>query len=169
VKIDYRLLNVNEVELSTIGKSFSFVLCHNVLEYVQSADEVLAKIAAVTERGGIFSLIAHNPDAKVLQAAIFEKDPVLALEKLGQTTEFFNLVQSECSLFTPADLVAKLDKVGFDVIAHFGVRTMYDLIDPVKRQEEGFFENMLELEMALSARSPFRDIAAFTHLVMRKR
>jgi S-adenosylmethionine-dependent methyltransferase len=169
VMIDYQLFNVDEAELTTLGKPFELVLCHNVLEYVRSADDALAKIAATTASGGLLSLINHNPDGKVLQAAIFEKDPVLALKKLDQTSEFIHLVQDECSIFTPTELKAKLEAVGFDVIAHYGVRTLYDLIDPAKRQEDIFNEDMLKLETTLAARSPFRDIAVFTHLIARKR
>jgi S-adenosylmethionine-dependent methyltransferase len=169
VAIDYRLFNIDEEALSELGQTYQVVICHNVLEYVRDADDAIAQIAQATASGGLLSLVNHNPDSKVLQAAIFEKDPLLALGKLDQTREFINMVQDECRIFTPADLKAKLDAAGFDLIEHYGIRAVYDFVDTPKRSEADYHQQMLELEMAVSARSPFRDIAVFTHLVARKR
>ncbi len=56
-----------------IGRGADLVICHNVLEYVDSPSAALAAIARVLRPGGTVSVLAANTVAAVLQRALAGK------------------------------------------------------------------------------------------------
>lgn len=47
--------------------SFDVVICHNVFEYVDNREEIIAEFHRILKSNGIISLVKHNKKGKILQ------------------------------------------------------------------------------------------------------
>lgn len=137
------------------------VICHNVLEYVDSPTAALAAIAHVLRPGGSVSVLAANTVAAVLQRALAGKYaeaqsmlPGAAPAEAAQGTRRFTL----------PELTVLLEGAGLRVGDAYGVRIFSSLLpgagaDPVAA------EALRELEDAAATYPPLRDIAARLHVL----
>ncbi|MBY0012194.1 methyltransferase domain-containing protein [Paenibacillus typhae] len=151
--------------LGTFGWSF----CHNILEYTEDPQLFLGLIAGCQQTGGYLSLIAHNPAAKVMKKAILNKDPDGALAAIGNSQEYSGLIQTAYTVYPYEQLADWLSRAGYEIEGHFGIHNLYGYItDNEVKQDEDWHNRMVQLELELGKRSPFREIAIFTHIVARK-
>lgn len=150
------------------GRRFDWLICHNVLEYVAEPPAAIALLSGLLKPGGYLSLVNHNPVAKVLGKAIFERDPVLALQSLGSPVEYSKVIGTEIKVYPAEQLKSWLSEASFEVVAHYGVQPTYGYVtDNDLKQNPGWHKAALELELALGGISPYRDIARFHHFIAR--
>lgn len=90
----YKLVPEGLDYLQSIGDdTFDVVICHNVLEYVDDINIVLAQLIRVLKTGGILSIIKHNEFGKVFSYAVLNDNPAAALDVLDKCNEdsaFYN-------------------------------------------------------------------------------
>ena len=55
--------------------AFDFVICHNVLEYIDDKRAVVCELARVLKPGGRLSVVKHNRAGRVMQMAVLLDDP----------------------------------------------------------------------------------------------
>jgi S-adenosylmethionine-dependent methyltransferase len=141
------------------------VLCHSVLEVVDSPAEAVAAVAAALRPGGAASVIVANRTAAVLARAMS-----------GQIDQATALLHDPDGRAGPRDTLrrrydadsatALLAKAGLVVEEIHGVRVVADLVpgSVVEREHDA----LIAFEVAAAGLSPLRDLASQLHLLARR-
>ncbi|MBG0563460.1 methyltransferase domain-containing protein [Actinoplanes aureus] len=145
--------------------SADLVLCHSVLEVVDEPARVVAAIAAALRPGGAVSLLVASRAAAILARAVnghLRAASALVTDPAGRAGPRDTLLRR----FDAAGAVALLEAAGLTVEETHGVRVVTDLLPATVLEEDP--QAVLDLELALSSRPPFRDIASQLHLFARQ-
>jgi S-adenosylmethionine-dependent methyltransferase len=145
--------------------SVDLILCHAVLEVVDDPDQVVAAIATALRPGGAVSLLVAGRAAAILGRAInghLGAASALVTDPDGRSRARDNLRRR----YDAETAAALLGAAGLQVEETHGVRVLTDLLPAVVVEENP--QALLDLELALSARPPFRDIASQLHLFARR-
>ncbi len=155
--------------LQVVGAaSQDLVLCHSLLEVVDSPAAVLGPIAQTVRAGGCASVLVANRNAVVLSRAI-GGHLADALRALHDPAGRWGEADVALRRYDLLEATALLSAAGLHVEAVHGVRVLADLVAGVLADAEaGGVDALLELELAASDRSPFRDIATQLHLLARR-
>lgn len=146
--------------------SVDMVLCHAVLEVVDDPAAVVAALADALHPGGAASALVAGQAAAVLGRAMtghLDVAAMLAADPAGAAGPRDTLRRR----FAADDAAALLTAAGLDVEEVHGVRVLTDLLPAAVA--DGQPAALLELELALAARPPWRDLAAQLHLFARRR
>ena len=152
---------------SVVGtKAVDLVICHNVLEYVDSPGDAMTAIAAVLRPSATVSVLASNAVAAVLHRAL-----------AGRFTEARQLLESENAVegsgpprrFTLPTLTALIEGAGLRAGEAHGLRIFSGLVPGALLDGDGGgvggTEALRALEAAAAVTPPLRDIAAQLHLL----
>ncbi|NJP33423.1 methyltransferase domain-containing protein [Micromonospora thermarum] len=145
--------------------SVDLVLCHAVLEVVDDPEPVVAALAAALRPGGAASVLVAGRAAAVLGRAMsghLDVAAALAAEPTGSAGPRDTLRRR----YDAEGAAALLAAAGLTVEEIHGVRVLADLLPAVVA--DGQPAALLELERALAARAPWRDLAAQLHLFARR-
>jgi S-adenosylmethionine-dependent methyltransferase len=150
------------------------VICHNVLEFVDSPDAALAAIARVLRPGGTVSVLAANTIAAVLQRALAGRYSEALAMLPGQTTSGTGSSGTGSSStgqgpaaarrFTLPELTALIEGAGLRVGDAHGIRIFSSLL-PGAGADLATVEALRELEDAAATCPPLRDIATRLHVL----
>jgi S-adenosylmethionine-dependent methyltransferase len=156
------------------------IICHNVLEYVDSPSAALAAVARVLRPGGTVSVLAANSVAAALQRALAGKyAEALAMlpgaaaagkgaAGAGQGTESAAAqARGTAQLarrFTLPELAALIEGAGLQVGDAHGIRIFSGLL-PAAPADLAAAEALRELEDAAASCPPLRDIATRLHVL----
>ena len=147
-------------------KSADLVICHNVLEYVDSPADAMTAIAAVLRPSATVSVLAANAVAAVLHRAL-----------AGRFTEARRLLETEGAggtprRFTLPALTALIEGAGLRAGEAHGLRIFSGLVPGALLDSDAGgsggskgAEALRALEAAAAAAPPLRDIAAQLHLL----
>jgi SAM-dependent methyltransferase len=148
--------------------SYDLVLCHALLEVVDSPAQTLAAVAGALRPGGCASVLAAGRAAAVLARALS-----------GRLADAIRMVADPDGRSGPADpmlrrfdapaLAELVAAAGLRVEAEHGVGVVSDLVPgAVLEGQPGAADALRELEAALAGRSPYRDVAAQLHVLARR-
>ena len=147
-------------------KAADLVICHNVLEYVDSPADAMTAIAAVLRPSATVSVLAANTVAAVLHRAL-----------AGRFTEARQLLQGDSGdraggpprRFTLPSLTALIEGAGLRAGEAHGLRIFSGLVPGALLDADaggtGGTEALRALEAAAAATPPLRDIAAQLHVL----
>ena len=155
------------------GARRDLVICHSVLEYVDSPAAAMAAIARVLRPGGTVSVLAANAVAAVLQRALAgryaEARAMLprAADGAGAPARHgVAAVGSAARRFTLAELTALIEGAGLRAGDAHGIRVFAGLLPGARRATLADRpEALRELEEAAAAYPALRDIAARLHVL----
>jgi len=151
------------------------VVCHNVLEYVDSPAAAMAAIARVLRPGGTVSVLAANVVAAVLQRALagrYEEARRLLTSNAGDPaapvpgsvhTPIPAQGLTEHRRFTLAELTALIEGAGLRAGDAQGVRVFAGLL-PGVGADPATADALRDLEAAAADYPALRDIAARLHI-----
>lgn len=146
---------------SVVGtKAADLVICHNVLEYVDSPAEAMTAIAAVLRPAATVSVLASNAVAAVLHRAL-----------AGRFTEARQLLAGAAAdgpprRFTLPELTAVIEAAGLRPGQAHGLRIFSGLVPGALLDgDPGGADALRALEAAAAATPPLRDIAAQLHIL----
>ncbi|MEW4354027.1 methyltransferase domain-containing protein [Streptococcus pneumoniae] len=144
--------------------SFDMVVCHNVLEYVEDPTIYINAFYRLLKDDGKLSLVKHNDVGRIMQTAVFECNiPKTMAFLAGERYQTHTM--GEAKSYEIEDVLAK----DIFVLEHYqGIRTFYGLQPNSVKTEPNWLEEMKQLELSVCNQSPYRDIAAFQHLWLRK-
>jgi len=145
--------------------SVDLILCHAVLEVVDEPAGVVAAIGAALRPGGAVSLLVAGRAAAVLGRAINGHLPAAAA-LLNDADGRAGARDTLRRRFDAETASALLGAAGLTVEEIHGVRVIADLLPAAVMEADP--QAMLDLELALAARPPFRDIASQLHLFARR-
>ena len=143
------------------------VICHNVLEYVDSPAAALAAVARVLRPGGTVSVLAANTVAAVLQRALAGKYAEARAMLPGAVPGHRAPAPAgpaAARRFTLPELTALIEEAGLRVGDAHGVRVFSSLL-PGAGADPAAAEALRELEEAAATCPPLRDIAARLHVL----
>ncbi|HYZ51891.1 MAG TPA: methyltransferase domain-containing protein [Streptosporangiaceae bacterium] len=158
---------------SVVGEaSADLVICHSVLEYVESPADALAAIAQVLRQDGTVSVLAASAVAAVLHRALagrfVEAHELLdAMDREGESAG--EPGEGKPRRFTLSGLSALIEAAGLHPGAAHGVRIFADLVpSALVDADPGAADALRSLETAAAAHPAFRDIAAQLHVLGRR-
>jgi SAM-dependent methyltransferase len=162
------------------GGGADLIICHNVLEYVDSPGIAMAAIARVLRPGGTVSVLAANTVAAVLQRALAGKYAQarallneIGLNEIGlNETGLGEAGLDETGLhetvagrrFTLPQLAALIEGAGLRVGDSRGIRIFAGLL-PGAGSDPATADALRDLEAAAAACPPLRDIATRLHVL----
>jgi S-adenosylmethionine-dependent methyltransferase len=141
------------------------VVCHNVLEYVDSPPDAMAGIAQVLRPSGVVSVLAANSVAAVLHHALAgrfaEARRLLADDAAGRAA-----APELPRRFTLPELTALVEGAGLRPGEAHGLRIFGGLVPSALADgDAGGATGLIALERAAAGYPPLRDIAAQLHLL----
>jgi SAM-dependent methyltransferase len=150
------------------------VICHSVLEYVDSPAAAMAAIARVLRPGATVSVLAANTVAAVLHRALAgryaEARQLLAAEGAGAPTEGSGVTAPR--RFTLAGLTALIEDAGLRAGDAHGIRVFAGLLpgagaggSAAAAGDPAAADELRALEEAAAAYPALRDIAARLHVL----
>jgi len=153
-------------------KNADLVLCHSVLEYVDSPAAAMAAIAAVLRPGGAVSVLAASAVGAVIHRALAgrfdDARRLLAGISAAGAPVIDNSgpVLTRTRRFTLAGVTGLIEEAGLRPGAAQGVRVFTDLVPGVVADADpGAAEALRALEQAVSAHPAFHDYAAQFHVL----
>ena len=153
-------------------QSADLVLCHSVLEYVDSPADAMAAIAAVLRPGGAVSVLAASAVAAVIHRALAgrfdEARRLLAGISTGssQAAGPAERGAARARRFTMAGVVVLIEEAGLRAGTAHGIRVFADLVPGMFADADpGAADALLALEQAASAHPAFHDIATQFHIL----
>lgn len=147
-------------------ESFDVVICHNVFEYVDNREEILAEFHRILKPNGIISLVKHNKQGKIMQKVVFENNVAEALS-LIQGEDVTSVNFGHIAEYENSELEAYCQDY-FTISEVQGIRIFFALQRNEFKTEEGWLESMYQIEVAAQQIPTFRDIAFFQHLILQK-
>jgi S-adenosylmethionine-dependent methyltransferase len=151
--------------------SADLVLCHSVLEYVDSPADALASIAQVLRPAGAVSVLAASSVAAVIHRALAGRfdDARRLLAGIGPGRPAGASAApgpAQPRRFTLAEVVGLIEGAGLRAGPAHGVRVFADLVPGMFADADpGAADALLALEQAASAHPAFHDIATQFHIV----
>ena len=156
---------------SVVGEAAAdLVICHSVLEYVDSPADALAAVARVLRPGGTVSVLAASLAAAILHRAVAGRfaDARALLDRAGGQSEPGRVPAGAPvpHYFTLPGLGALIEGAGLYPGAAHGVQVFADLVPSVLVDADpGAAEALRSLEAAAATYPPLRDIAARLHIL----
>jgi SAM-dependent methyltransferase len=152
---------------SVVGpKSADLVICHNVLEYVDSPADAMTAIAAVLRPAATVSVLAANTVAAVLHRALAGRFTEARQLLEGETRATGTTGSGPPRRFTLPELTALVEAAGLRAGEAHGLRIFSGLVPgALLDADAGGSEALRALEAAAAAAPPLRDIAAQLHLL----
>lgn len=150
--------------------SFTVVVCHNLLEFVDSPTTILQSVASLLTRNesAFASVIVRNRAGEVLSAALKKGDLVAAEKNLTTPKVTAKLADLPVSVFTPQELRAMLSLAGLSALAEYGIRVCSDYLPPTNAAGDSNYAALLGLERKLGAQQDFAAIARYTQVIARR-
>jgi ubiquinone/menaquinone biosynthesis C-methylase UbiE len=152
-------------------KNVDLVLCHSVLEYVDSPSAAMAAIASVLRPGGAVSVLAASSVAAVIHRALAgrfdDARRLLADIDAGSEQRAGDpaAALAQTRRFTLAGVTALIEEAGLRPGAAHGVRVFADLVPRVVADADPHAEALRALEQAAAAHPAFHDYAAQFHVL----
>jgi len=163
--------DVADLAMVTGEASVDLVLCHSVLEYVDSPADAMASIAQVLRPAGAVSVLAASSVAAVLHRALAGRfdDARRLLVDIGTSQPAGGGAEpgpAQPRRFTLAAVVSLIEGAGLRAGRAHGVRVFADLVPGMFADADpGAADALLALEQAASAHPAFHDIATQFHIV----
>jgi S-adenosylmethionine-dependent methyltransferase len=143
-----------------VGRSAAdLVICHNVLEYVDSPAAAMAAIARVLRPGAAVSVLAANMVSAVLQRALAGR-----YEEARRLLDAGGAGAGVPRRFTLAGLTSLIEGAGLRAGDAHGIRVFAGLL-PGAGADPGAADALRDLEEAAAVYPALRDIAARLHVL----
>jgi S-adenosylmethionine-dependent methyltransferase len=157
--------NVEDVSQFFSPGFFDVVTCHTLIEYVPDPSSALHVLSRLLCSGGLLSVSFVNRHAEVLRQAWSRADPLGALARMEAGRFRASLFDISGTAYTADEVGAWLVKPGLTLTATYGVRAFADFVPRERLEDPDFFEALLRLEKAATARSPYKLLARYIQLI----
>src|SRR5579875_1652636 len=161
--------DVSDLATATGTSGADLILCHSVLEYVESPEAAMTEIAGILRPGGAVSVLAASAVAAVIHRVLTGRfDEARRLIAAAGTSPDPSGVSQPVlpHRFTLPDVVQLIENAGLRPGPGHGVRVFTDLVPSMLvGTEPGAAAALLALEEAASAHPAFRGMATQFHVL----
>lgn len=142
---------------------YDLVLCHAVLEWVDSPLALLQGMVEKLHPGAHLSLMFYNRHALVLKNLL--RGNFHQVKRDDWSGDGGTLTPT--NPLDPEDIYRCLDQLPVTVRLHAGVRCIYDYLP--QRVRDGYaFDDLLEMEQMHRQQLPYRQMARYIHLLVQR-
>lgn len=160
---------VEDVSRAFSPEFFDVVTCHTLIEYIRDPRSSLRAMAGLLREGGLLSVSFVNRHAEVLRRAWSQEDPLGALAQMEADRFHAPLFDISGVAYTSDEVGEWLEELGMVLTATYGARAFADFVRPESLEDPGFFDALLRLETAASARSPYNLVARYVRIIAQER
>jgi S-adenosylmethionine-dependent methyltransferase len=166
--ISFVLTRLEDLSSVIHNQDFDVVLCHNVLEYVESVPVVLRSILRPLKSRGMASITCKNRYSIAYHEAFLRGDLRAAKAAIG-ATETNTIFGSTARALAVDEIVKMLEDHGCVIQADYGLRCMIDYWgDNERKTEPKTLAQLEELEFALAAEYPYKLLARHFQVIAQK-
>jgi S-adenosylmethionine-dependent methyltransferase len=160
--INLDIQHMDILSLST-QKQYDLVVCHAVLEWLQSPFEVMRKLVGLVKPGGYLSLSFFNHDAQLFGNMLYGNFDYV---EQGMTSK--NIVRlSPKNPQKPKVILSQLESLPVQVIKKAGIRCFHDYLkQPEKQTSE--YEQLKQLEMQYGSTEPYLWLGKYFLIISQK-
>ncbi len=150
-------------DLPCENEPFDLILCHALLEWVHDPKDLISHLLKHLKKGGILSLTFYN-----LNGMIF-KNLLRANYKKIQDEDYCGWKGSltPTNPLEPESVMKWLNASSLDILCHSGMRVFHDYIFDSEHREQDP-ETVVDMELKLSRRMPYRDLGRYQHIIGQK-
>jgi SAM-dependent methyltransferase len=171
--VPLRAVQGDAADLAAVAgeKNADLVLCHSVLEYVDSPAAAMDAIASVLRPGGVVSVLVASAVAAVIHRALAGRFDdarrlLAGIDAASTPAAGGGPVLTRTRRFTLAGATGLIEDAGLRPGAALGVRVFTDLVPGVVADADpGAAEALRALEQAVSVHPAFHDYAAQFHVL----
>lgn len=161
--------SLSEIRHLFEDRTFDLVLCHNVVQYVDDVPALLKDLIAVLKTGGLISVLSVNRYSLPYHAAFMKGDLADAFSKLDARSAGTYLFDTTMTTFSAEEVKAILMDAGCEIERDYGIRCMCDYWgDTERKTQPGVFEQIEQLEFALTDMHPYKLLARYFQIIARK-
>lgn len=165
--IIYDVKNIENLSENNYFDKFDLITCHNVLGYTEDPLREIIKLATWLKSDGFLSLVLRNPASRVIESYVRDKNIEFAEQRINQDY-FRDKSFGVCRMYYDKQIKDWIYEADLSVEAFYGLSTFYDITENSYYEDEEWKSKALELELTLSEKSPYREIASYWHFVVRK-
>lgn len=149
-------------------QQFDLILCHLMIEFVPEPREVLKGICELIAPNGFLSLVDTNRYSEVYQKVFQTQDLGAALDKI-ETTEYFHpWFKRNTPLYSSVEMINYLQTQGCKLIGDYGILCVCGYLPNEPKYEVEYFNRLEKLERKLTDTYPYKLLARFYQVIVRK-
>lgn len=165
-RVEVREGDAHDVAKTFAGEEFDLLLCHNLLQYVPDRSDVVRGIVTCLKPGGLLSVVGPNAYAVPLEAAVRELDLDTARGAVESKVKPNVVYGKDVDVLTADEIGEHLGAAGLDIVGHYGVMNVCNLVaDNEIKYDPAFYARLEELEIALAGRMPYPLTARMFQLI----
>jgi S-adenosylmethionine-dependent methyltransferase len=164
-RLDWRCADLFGFAVEHRGR-FDVVCCHGVLMYLPSRQQAVNVLVSLANADGLVSILSRNQAGIAMRAGMSGQWRA-ALDGFDADRYTNRLGVSGARADRPEEVLTALDAAGADPVAWYGVRLFTDHWDTQPAPEH--IGELLDAEDQAGARDPYRQLAALTHTLARRR
>lgn len=144
-------------------KSFDFIACHAVFEWLEHPKDVLQYLLNLLKPGGILSLSFFNRDANLFGNMLYGNFDLIN----NNMKQKNRLKLASHNPIQPSEVLSWLPKCQVEVLQKAGIRCFHDYLRD-KTQQQSHYEQLLKMEKKYCQTEPYLWLGKYFHLVIRK-
>ncbi len=142
---------------------FDFVVCHAVLEWLDSPYDAINMLYNKMKQGALLSLSFFNQDANLFANAVYGNFDYIAKGFKVKKQVRLNPKQP----LRPERVIAHCESLGFKVHEKAGIRCFHDYMRDLTHQESKY-DDLLALEKQYCKIAPYLWLGKYFHLILEK-
>lgn len=158
-------LDVQHIDILSLSsdKQYDLVICHAVLEWLQSPNEVIQKLIDLVKPGGHLSLSFFNYDAQLFGNMLYGNFNYV---EQGMTNK--NIVRlSPNNPQKPKEILAQLENLPIRVTKTAGIRCFHDYLKQSEKQTSEY-EQLKQLEIEYGSAEPYLWLGKYFLIIAQK-
>jgi S-adenosylmethionine-dependent methyltransferase len=160
--INLDIQHIDILSLST-QKQYDLVVCHAVLEWLQSPFEVMRKLVDLVKPGGYLTLSFFNHDAQLFGNMLYGNFDYV---EQGMTSK--NIVRlSPKNPQKPKVILSQLESLPVQVIKKAGIRCFHDYLKQSEKQTSEY-EQLKQLEIQYGSTEPYLWLGKYFLIISQK-
>lgn len=167
--IAVHLADVKNISNLFVDSHFDLMLCHNVLQYVDDVPALFRSLSKLLKPDGVISVISINRYSTPYHAAFLDGNLVEALAQIGARTSKTKIFDAVITNYSAEEIIELLKNVGITSEGDYGIRCICDYWgDNERKLDPVIFEQIENLEFALTNVHPYKLLARYFQVVARK-
>lgn len=151
------------------NSEFDLILCHNVLQYIDDVPALINAFSGLLKPNGIISVVSINRYSTPYHAAFLDGNLTEAIALLNSRISKAKIFDTNIVSYSVEEIGKIMKDVGIITEKDYGIRCICDYWgDNERKSDPVMFEQIENLEFALTELHPYKLLARYFHIVGRK-